>query len=899
MRVPHGVRRVFRLPPTRERALRELDDEVRFHLEMRVERLTARGLARDAAWKEALRRFGDVNDLRDYCHTIEVTHMQRMEFRERVGGILQDLRYALRQLRKAPGFAGVVVLTLALGIGATTAIFSVVSGVILRPLPYAQADRIVHVWAISAQRNDLHFADPTYDALREQNRSFSAIAEMSGLFSQTYVSASTAFAAKTELVSRDFFSVIGARPALGRFFAPEEQQLHAAPAAVISYELWQQQFDGSAAAIGTKLTHAGETVTIVGVLPPGLVYPEGAQVLLPRETFEKNTSYTAHNWRVVARLAPGVTLGRAGADVSAILRRLKAQVGDNTITLDGRVVSLHDQIVGQVRPMLVLIFAASMLLLLIACANVLNLLIARMATRGGEIAVRLAIGAGRRRLTQQFLVESMVLALIGCAGGLALAFGAMKLLLALRPASIPRLDGLGIDWRVLVSSVGISTIAALALGSIAAWRGVGGDLRGALAQSQRSQSGGAGYRVRGALVVAQLAMTMVLLAGAGVLGRSFLRMIQVDPGFRTHGLVTADLILDRTDDAPSTLARRNQYLDNAIARIRALPGVTAASGASALPLTDGAPDGTFLVLANANERLGRDDFLRMLRDKSQTGDANYEMIGPGYFKTMDVPLLSGREFDARDRADAPNVAIVSASLARKQWPGESAIGKVLEFGNMDGDMTPMTVVGVVGDVHDKSLVSPPFPAIYAPYAQRPGNGDAFTLVIATTRPAATIASARAILRALRTDVPARFGTIESLVSASVAEQRFMLVLVGVFGGVALLLAALGVYSVIAYLVAQRGRELSIRIALGARGIDVVRLVVAQGFALVLVGAALGTIGAIGATRVLQSMLYATSATDLAGFAAVLALLCIVAAVASYVPARRAARADPMDALRAG
>ena len=898
MEIPAGVRRALRLPPTSERLLRELDDEVRFHVEMRAQRLIERGTPRDEAYAEALRRFGDVNELRDYCQTIEVTHMRRVQWRERVESLLQDARYAGRQFRKAPGLSAIAALTLALGIGATTAIFSVVSGVLLKPLPYHDPDRIVQLWGLDNKGNQLHFADPTFDDVVARTRSFSAIAEYN-VFSTTFVSNGEGFPARTAYVSRAFFDVFALRPAAGRFFAPEEQQLGASPSVVISYAFWQRQFGGSTSALGAKLTNGSTTARIVGVLPDGLEYPTGTEVYIPREIEPKNTSRTAHNFSVLARLAPGVSLAQGSQELSAVLRRIKADVGDDTWTVDGTAVPLAEQLVGKIRPMLLLIFGASAVLLLIACANVLNLLIARIAAREGEIAVRIAIGAGRARLAQQLLVESLVLALIGCVGGLALAFGGVRALAAFRPASLPRVDDISVDWRVLVFAVLISALAALSLGIIAAWRGARGDIRSALAHTQRTQGAGASHRVRGTLVVVQLAMTMVLLAGAAVLGRSFVRLMTVDAGFRTHGVAIASLLLDRDDDKPATLARRNQFLDEALQRIANLPGVTAVGGVADLPLSGSGANGLFLVLDNATAKLDMSDLGRLFQDKSRTGNAVYQMASQDYFKAMGIPVVAGRTFNDGDRAGGPHVAVISASLAKQQWPGESPLGKVIEFGNMDGDLTPMTIVGVVGDVRDRALAAPPSAIVYSFYRQRPGNGSGFSIVIATKTPGPVIASARQIVRQLRPDVPVRFSNVEELVSRSVAQQRFMLFLVGTFGVLSLLLAGLGVYSVISYLVAQREREMSIRVALGARAADVVRLVVGQGIVLVLIGAGVGTVGAAIATRLLKNMIYETSTTDPVGFGAVIALLSFIAIAASYVPARRASRADPMDILRSG
>jgi putative ABC transport system permease protein len=902
VRIPAGVRRVFRLPSSGERIARELDDEVRFHLETRMKTLRARGYSEEEARAEALRRFGDVDDLRDYCVSMEVSHMQRRRLRERISTVAQDLRFALRQIRKAPGFAIIATLTLALGVGATTAIFSVVNGVVLRPLPFAHPEQMVQLWGLDSKGKHLSFADPTFDAVASDTRSFSAVAE----FAQNGMSIAENGEVERVLataVSKQFFDVLKLKPAIGRLFAPEEQLLHAPMAVVISHGLWVRQFGSSPRAIGATLTSGNVPMTVIGVLPEGREFPASTDVWYAREMFEKNTSYTAHNWRVIGRVKDGVTLDAANRDLSMTLQRLHAMLGETTWTFDGTAVGLREQIVGDIKPLLLLLLCASGVLLLIACANVANLLIARMAVRENEIAVRVAIGAGRGRLVQQLLIEASLLAAAGCTGGLLLALASMKVLLTLRPALIPRVGELRIDWLVLAFAVLVSAGTAIVLGLVAAWRGTRGDLRAALAQSQRTQGGGgASYRIRGSLVVVQLAMTVVLLIGAGLLARSFVQLMTIDPGFRTHGVVVANLAFDQGEDS-NRVARRTLYADEIVARARALPGVTAVGVSDAEPFSGGSSNGEFIELAAADARLApRDlakDFERMLRDKAHTGYASYTLASRDYFKALRIPLVSGRMFDETDRAGAPEVAIVNASLARKQWPGEDALGKVIEFGNIDGDLTPMTVIGVVGDTREEELATDPQPAIYVCDRQRPGNSPELIVIIATSGDAPVVASARQAFRQVRADVPMRFSTVDQIIARSVASRRFMLLLVGVFGGVALLLATLGVYSVISYLVAQRKREISIRVALGARAADIERLVVGQGIALALMGVMLGGLAALAATRVLKALLYSVSATDPVAFGGVLVLLSGIALLASYLPARRASRLEPMDVMKAG
>ena len=898
MRMPPGVRRILRLPDTRERLTRELDEEVRFHVEMRVARLIAQGVPYDDARVEALRRFGDVDDLRDYCQTIEDAHMQRARSRERLGSVIQDSRFALRQFRKSPGFAFIAALTLALGIGGTTAIFSVVNGVILRPLPFDRSEQMVQLFGVDSKAHRMtNFADRTFDFIADQNRSFSALAEYN--FSGMSVSTGNdALRVNGAAVTKQFFDVLRVRPAAGRFFMPEEQQLGAPLSVVISHGLWTRQFGKSPTAIGAKLMSGRTIATIVGVMPQGQEFPAGTDIWYAREVYERNSNYTAHNWKVIGRVKDGVTLTQANNDVSTLLRRLHAQVGDATWTFDGLAISLRDRMVGDIKPLLLRILAASIVLLLIACTNVANLLIARMAVRENEIAVRLSIGAGRGRLAQQLLIETSFLSAVGCIVGLLLAALGLRVLLFLRPALIPRVDELRLDWRVGAFAMVLAAGTAIGLGLLAAWRAGRGDLRAALSQSQRTQGGGgASYRIRGSLVVAQLAMTVVLLIGAGLLGRSFARLMTLDTGFRTHGVVVAALGLESPQN--ERITQRTQYFDEIARRAAGIPGVTNVGFSNAEPFNAGSSNGTFVVLSGVNVTLTPQDLTPLINDKAHAGYANYQMVSGDYFRAMGIPLLSGRLIDDNDRDGAPEVALVNSALAKKQWPNENPIGKAIEFGNIDGDLTPLTVVGVVGDTREQELAADPPATIYVSYRQRPGNDNGMYVVMSTNAEAPTIATARQTFRQVRGDVPMRFQTIEDIVGRSVASQRFMLFVVGVFGAVALMLASLGVYSVISYLVAQRGREISIRVALGARAGDIVRLVVRQGIQLVIIGVILGGIAALFATRMLTGLLYGTKPTDPVTFAGMVLTLALVAVVASYLPARRASKAEPMDVLRGG
>jgi predicted permease len=503
------------------------------------------------------------------------------------------------------------------------------------------------------------------------------------------------------------------------------------------------------------------------------------------------------------------------------------------------------------------------------------------------------------RLAQQLLAESSLLSLAGCLGGLLIALAGLRLLLALRPDLIPRVGELTLDWRVLAFAMLLSAATAAALGLFAAWRGARGDLREALSQSQRSQSGGVSFSLRGSLVVTQLAMTVVLLIAAGLLARSFVELMTVDPGYRTHDIVVASMMFEpgRAYDTVR-IADRARYFDQLADRARAIPGVTHIGITDSPPFSGGSSNGGFAILPSVSDVPAMKDLEALFRDKTRTGYADYRMASAGFFQALGIPLLSGRMFDDRDQPNAPHVALVNAALARKQWPNENAIGKVLEFANIDDDVTPMTVVGVVGDTREQDLALPPDPMVYTFYRQRRNAEDMF-LVLSTPTEAATINTARRVFKDVRSDVPMRFDTIERIIGESVASQRFMLLVVGIFGAAALLLATLGVYGVISYLVTQRGRELSIRVALGASGADVVQLVLRQGVMLAVVGAGTGAVVALGATRVLKHLLYQVSPADPVAFAGVIVVLSAVASVASYLPARRAAHLAPMDVLRSG
>ena len=814
---------------------------------------------------------------------------------------MRDIRFAVRTLSRAPFFSIIAILTLALGIGATTAIFTVVDGVILRPLPYPAPDRIVQLWALGSKGGEMNFSDPDFEDLRDQTRSFAALAEVGDYGEVSVAGATEPVRASAAAVSREFFRVMGVEPVHGRLFVPEEQREGGRPAVVLSWAFWRRSLGGTPLGPNTTLTFNDNVFAVVGVMPPELDYPAGTALWFPGELLGRAPSRTAHNSAVVGRLASGVSLDQARADASAVAHRLAQQYGDQTDMADVSLVPLREQMVGHLRPALLVLLGASGVLLLIACANVVNLMMARMAAREGEYAVRLALGASRTRLARQFIAESLVLALAGGVLGVVLAAAGVRGLLALQSDGLPRAGGVHVSWAVLVFALVVSATAALAMGLMTAWRAGRGDLRAALAESQRTQAGtGGALRLRGALVVGQVAATIVLLVGAGLLGRSFIKLLSVDPGFRTQSSLVLDLSVPYTGDS-ALLVQRRAFYDDLIARLSAIPGVTDVGGVTVLPLAgEGGGNGTFLIMNSVDEQIDFNEFGTLLRNPSRTGHAEFRVASGSYFRTMGIPLVRGRIFDDRDTPQSPHVAVISASLAARRWPDEDPIGKVIQFGNMDGDVHPFTIVGIVGDVRENSLASAPRPTFYAFYRQRPGYAWTFNFVMrGRVQTPAVMTAARRAVRELRPEIPPRFRTIETVVSTSVADQRFTLLLIGVFGTSALLLATLGVYGVISFLVTQRRQELGVRIALGAQAGDVIRLVLREGALLAGVGIIIGGVAALAFTRLLRGFLFEVSPTDPVAFIAVIVGMFAVVLLASFIPARRAAGIAPMSILRGG
>jgi putative ABC transport system permease protein len=827
-----------------------------------------------------------------------------------MGTFWHDLLHGARLLARKPGFTAIAILTLALGIGGSTSIFSVVYGVLLRPLPYPNAERIVRVFEVTAKGHHIAFSDPDFEDMRDQSTSFQNLVEFADYGLEPVGRDVEPTLARVVHVSRGFFDVMGVHPLIGGFPA---DQLHVGgtPVVLISYGFWKQHLGGTPDFRSKHLSLENHLVTIVGVLPAGFDFPNQAQIWVPRELTPIDPYRTGHNYNVIGRLQSGTTLAAAQSEATGIARRLKQRYGNDCDMTDAALVPLQEQIVGGTRPALLILLGAVGLLLLVACANVANLLLAQAAGRQRELAVRVALGATRKHLTAQFVAESLLLSMGGTVLGLPLAVWGVKALLALEPGKLPRAQEIGVHPAVLAFAAGVATLTAVGLGLVTAIRASYRDTQEALKGGERTQTGGASsHRLRKLLMGAQVAVTLVLLIGASLLGRSFFRLLAVNPGFRTQNIVTMDLLgvapnVDLQNLKPAgraALANETQFLSTLLNRLRAMPGVEQVGGINGLPMTGGGADGSFLVLTGTEKFNNLDDLVHYFNvyhgDPARVGHAEYRVAGPGYFTAMGIPLLRGRLFDHRDGADTPPVAVISQSLAQAQWPGQDPLGKQIEYGNMDLDMRPITIVGVVGDVRDTSLDVKPAPTFYVDFRQRPNAVNSFTVVIHTSRPATAIVPiARSIEQGLRSDLPVRFDTIDHVIAASVADRQFNLLLLGAFALTALIVALMGVYGVVAYLVSQRTKEIGIRMALGAQTSDVVRMIAGEGLKIIIVGAAVGVAGALALTRLLQSLLFGVSAADPTTFIAASLLILAAGLTACYVPARRAARIDPIAALR--
>jgi putative ABC transport system permease protein len=804
----------------------------------------------------------------------------------------QDLRYGVRMLLKQPGFTLIVVLTLSLGIGANTAIFSVVNSVLLRPLPYRKAERIVAIQELNEGGERVQVTAANFLDWRAQQSTF---AHLAAIFTRPANLSLTEQAERINLavVSANFFEVFGITAEHGRLFLAADEQAGHPSVIVISHGLWQSRFGGAVDMVGRGVTLDGKSYTVVGIAPAGFQYPNQTEAWLPplRLAPELNERMDVTQVRgmgylsAVALLKPGVSHAQAASEMETITARLRQQYPDTNNRRFNRVVSLHKHLVGETGAMLWLLFGAVGFVLLIACANVANLLLVRAAARQKEMAIRTALGASRWRVMRQLLTESTLLALAGGGLGLLLAAWGVDLMTKLLPQDFPRLREIGLDWLVLGFTLSASVLTGVLFGLAPALQSVKMAVQETLKESARGAAGNWRQRRLGhLLIVAEVALSFVLLVGAGLLLRSFLQLQAVNAGFTPQQVLTARL-------SPSGSGYRGDpayinYYQRVIERVSAIPGVEAVGAINTLPLSKGPTAG-----------------YRVEGHPPSTPDkwpgANYRCVSPGYFHALNIQIVQGRAFTERDGAEAPLVMIVNQALARRDFPGENPVGKRINLGNTDRNGQPVwfEIIGVAANVRSLELIEEALPEFYLASLQ-----DTFTEMSLVIRAAVELASLPAAVRQAaaevdRTQPVSNIETMEQIVSEAVSQPRFNLFLLGLFGGLALLLSAAGIYGVTAYSVAQRSSELGIRMALGAQPYDVLKLILGQGLRLIAGGIVLGLAAAFALTRLMSTLLFGVSATDPSTFAAIAILLTLVALLACWIPARRATKVDPMIALR--
>jgi predicted permease len=852
---------------------RDIERELAFHLAERVDELTASGMSRDEALRAARRRFGN------YAFHKERT--REMNFQVWIESIGKDIRYAGRALRKSPAFTFVVVLTLAVGIGANTLIFSVVNGVLLRALPYRDSDRIMTLWQQNAKSGDREdgAAPANFFDWRKQSQVFSEMAAAEPYTHNTSEQGEPE-AFRSWLVTEGFFEVLGVDALLGRTFSREEHQPGHEFVVVIGHGVWQQRFGGDPNLIGQRLRLNGQPHVVVGVMPPGFQFPPDRQLWAPRVSTERNSQGRGAGFLpVVARLKPGTTVPHAQQEMDAIAARLEQEYP--RVNTDRRVlvVPLLEQTVGHVRTALLVLLGAVGFVLLIACSNVANLLLVRGAEREREFAIRGALGAGAGRLTGQWLIESCVLAFSGALAGIALAYAGLRATLALIPNNLPRLAEIAIDGRVLGFTLAVSLLTAFIFGLAPALRYTKPNLSEALRQGGRSIAGLVHYRLRDALVVSEIALALILLIGAGLLGRSFVRLLQTDPGFAADRLLSLEVHVWGWSPTPE---KQGVFFEQTLDRLAALPGVQAAAVVSALPFHD---NRISLIVPFTIDR-------RPAPLPGQEPTTYLNTASSDYFRALGIPVRSGRVFTQFDRPEAPPVAVINETLANRYWPSEDPVGRKITT-RLFGRIITCEIVGVVGDVRSTGLDSEPRPELFLPLVQSPSGSMTYVLRTAGD-PMMMLPAVKNEIWAVNKNLPfASVATIEQLVSRSVAARRFNLLLLGSFAVIALTLAGIGLYGLISFSTRQRKDEICVRMALGATRRNILGMIMTKALLLTSVGVSIGLAGALGLTRFLQSLLFNVGVMDPLTFVAVSALVVAVALLASYIPARRTTRLDPM------
>jgi putative ABC transport system permease protein len=813
--------------------------------------------------------------------------------------LFKDIRYGIRGLLKRPGFTAVAIITLALGIGANTAIFSVVNAVVLRPLPYAEPERLMTLWETMPGSDQRSVAPGNFVDWRTQNKTFQ---DMAAMFYANFNLTSDGEPDRIDgaTITSNLMSVLGAAVQLGRTFQPDDDEQQDRSVVLISHGLWQRRFAGDPNVIGRTITIDETPHTVIGVMRAGFKFPERSDLwVLGRNRGAVPTSLIsqvptndwvherdAHFIRVIGRLRPGVTLSQAQSDIAAISRRAEQEFPKTNGGLGSNVVPLHTQVVGDVRRMLFILLGAVGFVLLIACTNVANLMLARATQRDREIAIRTAVGASRLRLIRQLLTESLLLSVVGGLAGLIVSIWAVDLFVKLSPGDIPRLNEAGVDLRLLGFTLLVSLLIGIGFGLLPAFQATRTNLNSSLKEGGTKASEGRQRRgARNVLVITEVALAQVLLIGAALLAISYVRVTQINPGFNPDRVLTAKIAPSaKKYPDPKT---RSAFYTAVLEHLQGLPGVESAGMVMSLPLTGSSMNRGFRVEGRPEPRA----------DENVTMD--FQIVSPGYFSTMEIPIKRGRGLNAADVETNEHVVIINETMARHYWPSEDPVGKRLAIGESSKDTSWRTIVGVVGDNRHASLSEPPVPTAFIAYRQDFESWPRMGFVIKAKPEAASLSSAvRKELAAIDPAQPVyAIEPMENLLHTSVAQRRFLMLLLGSLSSIALILALVGVYGVISFSVIERTQEIGIRMALGARAADVLKMVLVQAMRVTLVGIVIGLGAAFALTRLLASLLFEVSATDLRTFSIVAELLGAVALFACYIPARRATKVDPLVALR--
>lgn len=854
----------------------ELDEEMQFHLERDIEQNVRSGMTPADARYAALKSFGRFDQSKEECRNARgVTLFEN---------ILRDVSYSLRILVKSYAFTLVVVLTLALGIGANTAIFSFANGILLRPLPYPQSDRLAVLDETAPKQgvDSMSVSFPNFLDWREQNNVFEDIATYYGTSRFSLTGAGEPVEIRGTRVSQGLFEILRVSPQLGRTFTSSEDRPEEDAVVILSHDLWQRNFGGDAGIVGRKIMISNRPRTVVGVMPPGFRFPEVSELWVPLALTTKTFTRTDHGLDSIARLKDGITFPQAQAELNNIAARIEEQ---NPVTNEGlgvRVTSLHDNLSGDYREALLILLGVVGCVLLVACVNVANLMLARATARQKEFALRAALGAGRWQIIRQLLIESLLLAIVGGALGFALSLWALHLLLTAIPIELPFWMNFGIDLRVLGFTVAITLLTGLIFGAVPALQTSRVDLNDTLKEAGRG-SVGVRSRSRSLLVVTEIALSLVLLVGAGLMIQSFLRLRRVNIGLDAKNVLTTTLIL------PSAKYREGEqraaFFKQLVERVRGLPGVQAASATATLPLS-GSNWGRSLTVEG-----------HPVLSVGQAPVIQHTVVTPGYFRTMGIALLSGRDFNDADAKGSADVTIIDERLAREYWPNESPIGKRIRFGPPEDNEPWHTVIGVVSSVRHQRMQEETRKSVYLPHLKIPVNG--LSLVARTSSdPRELVGAVRREVAQMDSDLPvSEIATMEEVVAESIWQPRLYAMLFAVFAGGALILALIGIYGVMAFLVQTRTHEIGIRMALGATARDVFKLIVGRGMKLTAIGVLVGIGGAAALTRLMHSLLFNTSATDPITFILISVMLSLAAFLACYIPARRAAKVDPLVALR--